>query len=162
MPDLVTKMLKAIEKNSRFSIEELASEIGTSVEETIDLVAKMEREHIICGYHSIINWDKTNNETVTALIEVRATPQRDLGFDQIARRIYRFEEVDSVYLMSGGYDFLVLIAGKSMKEISRFVFEKLSTIGFVSSTTTHFVLKKYKDHGVAFEEPHEDRREMNL
>lgn len=120
----------------------------------------MEKEKIICGYHTLINWDNTSKEIVTALIEVKVSPQRGLGFDMLAQRIAKFNEVTSVYLMSGGFDFMVLIEGKSMKEVARFVFEKLSTLDSVLSTSTHFVLKKYKDHGVDLVEKKKDERMM--
>ena len=107
----------------------------------------MEKEQIICGYHTLIDWDKTGEERVNALIEVRLTPQRDAGFDDTAERISNYPEVNAVYLISGGYDLLVSIEGKSLLEISKFVSSKLSTIDNVISTATHFVLKKYKDHG---------------
>ena len=108
----------------------------------------MEREQVICGYPTLINWDNTDAEIVTALIEVKVTPQRGQGFDKIAERIYRYDEVDAVYLMSGSFDLTVMIAGKSMKEVARFVSEKLAPMDYVLSTSTHFVLKKYKEHGM--------------
>ena len=111
----------------------------------------MEEENIICGYSTLINWDKTDREYVTAMIEVKVTPQRDRGFDKIAERIYGFDEVKSVYLMSGGFDLLVMMEGKNIREISFFISNKLSTLDSVLSTATHFVLKKYKDHGVVLE-----------
>jgi DNA-binding Lrp family transcriptional regulator len=106
----------------------------------------------------LINWDKTNTDKVTALIEVRVTPQRGEGFDKIARRIYMFEEVKSVYLMSGGFDLTVIIEGATMKEVALFVGQKLAPLESVLSTATHFVLKKYKDYGVIFEEERKDER----
>ena len=124
------------------------------------LTTSMEKEKVICGYHTLINWDNTSKEIVTALIEVKVSPQRGLGFDMLAQRIAKFNEVTSVYLMSGGFDFMVLIEGKSMKEVARFVFEKLSTLDSVLSTSTHFVLKKYKDHGVDLVEKKKDERMM--
>ena len=119
------------------------------VDETLvaNEIADMEKEKIICGYHTLIDWDKTGEEKVTALIEVRVTPQRNQGFDRIAERIYNYPEVFAVYLISGGYDLLVTLDGKSLKEVSRFVSEKLSPIDSVISTATYFILKKYKDHG---------------
>lgn len=110
-------------------------------------IAELEKEGIICGYHTLINWEKTNIEKVTALIEVKVTPQRGQGFDKIAERIYKYPEVKSVYLISGGYDLLVTLEEKTLKEISNFVTDKLSTLDRVLSTATHFILKKYKDHG---------------
>ena len=119
----------------------------------------MEAEGVICGYHTLINWEQTSLEKVNALIEVRVTPQRGQGFDNIAERIYNYPEVDAVYLISGGYDLLVSLEGKSLKAISSFVSDKLSTLDSVLSTATHFVLKKYKDHGTILSKKEEDERE---
>lgn len=151
-------ILRNLEFNSRIDLHDLAIMLDCSEEELANEVAKMEEEKIICGYHTLINWDNTSKEIVTALIEVKVTPQRGLGFDMLAERIAKFNEVTSVYLMSGGFDFMVLIEGKSMKEIARFVFEKLSVLESVLSTSTHFVLKKYKDHGVDLVEKKKDER----
>ena len=118
----------------------------------------MEEDGIICGYHTLIDWEKTNIEKVSALIEVRVTPQRGQGFDSIAERIYKYPEVNSVYLISGGYDLLVSLEGKSLKEVSSFVTNKLSTLDSVLSTATHFILKKYKDHGTIMTKKYEDER----
>ena len=141
------EILRYLEKNSRVNLQELAVLLG--VDETLveNEIADMEKEKIICGYHTLIDWDKTGEEKVTALIEVRVTPQRNQGFDRIAERIYNYPEVFAVYLISGGYDLLVTLDGKSLKEVSRFVSEKLSPIDSVISTATYFILKKYKDHG---------------
>ena len=121
------KILDAISKNSRFSTEDLAAMLATDVGTITKEIQEMEEANVICGYPTLINWDQTDCERVTALIEVKVTPQRDMGFNKVAERIYRFEEVESVYLMSGGFDLTVIIEGKSMKEVSRFVSEKLST-----------------------------------
>lgn len=121
-------------------------------------IADMERENIICGYHTMINWDNTGDEKVIALIEVKVTPQRGMGFDKIAERIYQYSEVESVYLMSGAFDFTVILEGKTMREVAQFVSEKLSVMDSVLSTSTHFVLKKYKDHGTVMCEKKEDER----
>ena len=123
-------------------------------------IAEMEKEHIICGYHTLINWDNTTEEKVTALIEVKVTPQRGMCFDKIAERIDMFDEVNAVYLMSGGYDFTVILEGKTMKDVASFVSSKLSTLDSVLSTATHFVLKKYKDHGTVLEQETPDEREL--
>lgn len=143
------RILDAISKNSRYDIEDLAAMLGTDEETVAQEIKEMEEQKIICGYPTLINWDNTDHEKVTALIEVKVTPQRDMGFHKVAERIYKFEEVESVYLMSGGVDLTVIIEGKSMKEVSRFVSEKLSTLENVTSTATYFVLKKYKEHGLA-------------
>ena len=154
------KILRNLETNSRIDLHDLSIMLDTNEVELVNEIAKMEEEKIICGYHTLIDWDKTSKEVVTALIEVKVTPQRGLGFDVIAERISRFPEVTSIYLMSGGFDFMVLIEGKSMKEVARFVFDKLSTLDSVLSTSTHFVLKKFKDHGVDLVEKKKDERMM--
>ena len=118
----------------------------------------MEHERVICGYHALIDWDKVGVEKATALIEVRVTPQRGLGFDKVAERIYNYPEVDSVYLISGGFDFMVTIEGKTLKDVAQFVSEKLSTLDAVLSTKTNFILKKYKDHGTILAERPKDKR----
>lgn len=141
------EILKYIEKHSRIDLGELAVLLGVDETDVANEVADMEKEKIICGYHTLIDWDKTGMEMVTALIEVRVTPQRDRGFDRIAERIYNYPEVYAVYLISGGYDLLVTLEGRTLKEVSRFVSEKLSPIDEVLSTATYFILKKYKDHG---------------
>ncbi|MBE5939201.1 MAG: Lrp/AsnC family transcriptional regulator [Lachnospiraceae bacterium] len=141
------ELLSIIEKNSRIELKELAILLGSTEVEVANTLADLEKENIICGYHTLINWDNTSDEKVTALIEVKVTPQRGLGFDKIAERIYKFNEVNAVYLMSGGFDFMVMIEEKTMKEVSQFVSEKLAPIEAIRGTATHFVLKKYKDHG---------------
>ena len=133
------RILKAIDKNSKLTSKELASMLGMT-EEIVDAELRaMEKESIICGYPTLINWDKTDNERVTALIELKVTPQTGEGFDKIAERIYKFEEVESVYLMSGGFDLTVIIDGKSMREVANFVSSKLAPMDSVLSTATHFV-----------------------
>ena len=152
------KILAIIEKNSRIDLKDLAALLGESEAAVANEIADMEKENIICGYHTMINWDNTGNEKVIALIEVKVTPQRGMGFDKIAERIYQYSEVNSVYLMSGAFDFTVIIEGKTMREVAQFVSEKLSPMDSVLSTATHFVLKKYKDHGtVMYEKPGDER-----
>ena len=152
------KLLELLEHNAKLTVEEIAEELSVSANDVISLIADLESKKVICGYNTIINWDKITEEKCNALIEVKVTPQRGTGFDRIADRISRFDEVDSIYLMSGGYDFMVIVNGKSMKEVSSFVFNKLATIDFVQSTATHFVLKKYKDHGVQLQDRPTDKR----
>ena len=152
------KILTFIEKNSRIDLNELAIVLGVDEATVVNELEAMENEHIICGYHTLIDWDKTGIEKVTALIEVRVTPQRDMGFDKVAERIYNYPEVNSVYLISGGYDLLVTLEGRSLKEVSQFVSDKLSTLDSVLSTATHFILKKYKDHGTILTKKYEDER----
>ena len=152
------KILAIIEKNSRIDLKDLAALLGESEAAVANEIADKEKENIICGYHTMINWDNTGNEKVIALIEVKVTPQRGMGFDKIAERIYQYSEVNSVYLMSGAFDFTVIIEGKTMREVAQFVSEKLSPMDSVLSTATHFVLKKYKDHGtVMYEKPGDER-----
>lgn len=153
------EILEILEKNSRLSCEEIAIMLGKSIDEVKDTIKKLEDEGVIVGYNTLINWEKTKKEMVRALIEVKVTPQRGEGFDKVADRIFRFPEVESCYLMSGGFDLTVIVEGKSMKEVALFVAEKLAPLESVLSTSTHFVLKKYKDDGVIFEKKEKDDRE---
>ena len=152
------QILTFIEKNSRINLKELAVMLGSDEVTVANEISEMEQEQVICGYHTMIDWDKTGAEKVTALIEVRVTPQRGQGFDSIAERIYNYPEVKSVYLISGGYDLMVILEGKTLREVSSFVSDKLSTLDTVLSTATHFILKKYKDHGTIFEKKNKDER----
>jgi DNA-binding Lrp family transcriptional regulator len=152
------QILSIIEKNSRIDLGELAIILGVEQADIVNEMAAMEKEGIICGYHTLIDWEKTSVEKVSALIEVRVTPQRGHGFDSIAERIYKYPEVHAVYLISGGYDLLVSIEGRTLKEVSTFVSDKLSTLDSVLSTATHFILKKYKDHGTILGKKEVDER----
>ena len=152
------KILETIDKNSRIPAADLAVMLGTTEEEVTTAIKEMEDEAIICGYPTLINWDKVRCERVTALIEVKVTPQRGLGFDKIAERIYKFDEVQSVYLMSGGFDLTVIITGRTMREVATFVSEKLAPMDAILSTATHFVLKKYKEHGLPLVQKSQDER----
>ncbi len=152
------KILTFIEKNSRVDLKELAIMLGVDEATVANEMAAMEQEHIICGYHTLIDWEKTSIEKVNALIEVRVTPQRGRGFDSIAERIYNYPEVNAVYLISGGYDLLVTLEGKTLREVAQFVSDKLSPLESVLSTKTNFILKKYKDHGTVIAKPQEDER----
>lgn len=156
------EILSIIENNSRIGLNELAIRLGREEIDVANELSKMEQEGVICGYHTLINWEKTDIEKVTALIEVKVTPQRGQGFDRIAARIYNYPEVRDVYLISGGFDLLVTLEEKSLKEIAKFVSEKLSTLDSILSTGTHFILKKYKDHGTIVDEKIEDEREVIL
>lgn len=153
------QILAIIEKNSRIDLKELAVLLGVEELDIVNELAAMEAGGIICGYHTLIDWEKTSIDKVTALIEVRVTPQRGQGFDNIAERIYKYPEVTAVYLISGAYDLLVTLDGKNLRDISRFVSDKLSTMDYVLSTATHFILKKYKDHGTILTKKYEDTRE---
>ena len=152
------KILTFIEKNSRIDVKQLAIMVG--VDETVILneLEAMEQERVICGYHTLIDWDKVGIDKVTALIEIRVTPQRGMGFDKVAERIYNYPEVNSIYLISGGFDFMVIIEGKTLREVSQFVSEKLAPMDTVLSTKTNFILKKYKDHGTVLAKPMKDER----
>jgi DNA-binding Lrp family transcriptional regulator len=154
------EILEVLEKHGRMPIEDLAKIIDVNVEQAREMIQNLEDEKIILKYSTIIDWRKVNrNETVTAMIDVKVTPKRDVGFDDIAERIYRFPEVKSVYLMSGAFDLSVIIEGKSLHEVARFVSEKLSTLDSVLSTTTHFIMKKYKHDGTIFDDNDDrDRR----
>lgn len=154
------ELLAILEKNSRIAFSELAVLLGVQEEDVLNEISHLEEEGIICGYHTLINWEKTSIEKVNALIEVKVTPQRGQGFDRIAERIYNYPEVEAVYLISGGFDLLVTLEEKSLKEIANFVSDKLSTLESVLSTATHFILKKYKDHGTIINEPRQDEREV--
>ena len=154
------ELLRIMEKNSRMNTKELAVLLGVSEEAAINELKALEDEGTICGYHTMVNWDNVSTEKVTALIEVKVTPQRGQGFDNIAERIYNYPEVNAVYLISGGYDLLVSLEGKTLKEVSGFVTEKLSALETVTGTATHFILKKYKDHGTILGKKKEDTREI--
>ena len=141
------EILKYLERNSKINLQELAVLLGSDEVMIANEIAQMEKEKIICGYHTLIDWEKTGEEQVVALIEVKVTPQRNQGIDRIAERIYNYPEVNAVYLISGGYDFLITLKARTLKEVSEFVSGKLAPLDAVLSTATHFVLKKYKDHG---------------
>ena len=158
MEGMREKILTLIEKNSRIDLKELAIVLGVDEVTVANELEAMEAENIICGYHTLIDWDKTGIEKVTALIEVRVTPQRGMGFDKVAERIYNYPEVNAVYLISGGYDLPVTIEGKTLREVAQFVSDKLSTLDYVLSTKTNFILKKYKDHGTVIAEHKKDER----
>lgn len=158
--DLKNKILNIMAKNSKISNEDIAIMLGVKKEVVDAEIVAMEHEKIICGYPTLINWENTDCDKVSALIEVKVTPQRGMGFERIAERIYKFEEVESVYLMSGGFDLAVMIVGKNMQEISNFVWNKLAPLESVTSTSTNFVLKKYKEHGMALVDGIKDDERM--
>lgn len=141
------EVLKILEKDSKLTSKQIAAMTGSSAEEVDKLIKQAECEGAIIKYKALINWDKVGDEHVWALIEVKITPQRDVGFEAIAERIYRFDEARTVYLMSGGYDLAVLVAGKSIQEVAEFVTQKLAPVEGVTSTTTHFLLKRDKEDG---------------
>ncbi len=145
------KLLKLLEDDATLTAEQLAVMLSKEVGEVKELIYKYEKDGVILGKKTIIDWDKTDSETVNAIIEVKVTPQRDRGFDRIAEKIYNYPEVKSLYLMSsGGFDFTLLLEGKTMREVATFVTQKLAPIDSVTATATHFVLRKYKDKGVIY------------
>mgnify|MGYP001096434592 FL=1 len=158
MTRLETQVLDLLREDCRLPLEKLAVMLGVSTEEVAETIDSLERRRVILHYAPTINWDLTDRERVEAMIQVSVTPQRDMGFDAVARRIYRFEEVKSVYLMCGGYDLLVLVEAKSLKELALFVSSKLSTLEMVTGTQTSFVLKRYKEEGVIFDGSQSDNR----
>ena len=158
MTKLETSLLEILREDCRIPLEKLSVMTGASLEEVAQAVEDLEKRKIILRYSPMINWDNTDRERVEAMIEVRVTPQRDMGFDAIARRIYRFDEVKSVYLMSGSYDLLVLVEARTLKELASFVSAKLSPPETVTGTATSFVLKRYKEEGVIFDSDDADHR----
>ena len=154
------EIINVLEKNARTPMQELAVLLNAPEDAVEKEVQAMEEEGVICGYHTIINREAMAEDKVSALIEVRVTPQRGMGFDSIAERIYKFPEVDSVYLMSGAYDLMVILTCKNMQEVANFVSMKLSTLDSILSTATHFIMKRYKDHGTVLAKRYEDTREL--
>ena len=154
------RLLKLLSENDRLTTDELAAMLAVSPEEVAREIAEYEKAGVIKGYNALINWEKADCNRATALIELKVSPKKETGFDEIAHRIMEFEEVEGVYLMSGGYDLAVFVSGKTMQDIAMFVVRRLSPIDGVLSTATHFILKKYKDGGVVFDDPayQEDKR----
>lgn len=152
------KLLKLLDSDARLTNEQLAVMLGIGENEVTQRISEYEKSGVIHGYKAVIDWDRTGREYVTALIELRVTPKRDLGFEEIADKIMRFDEVESVYLMSGGYDLAVIISGRTFKDIAMFVAKRLSTLDSVLSTATHFVLRRYKDDGMIFSGEEKDER----
>lgn len=160
MTRLETELLELLREDCRLPLEKLAVMTNAPMAEVAETIDRLEKNRVILRYSPVINWDKTDRERVEAMIEVRVTPQRDMGFDAVAKRIYRFEEVKSVYLMSGAYDLLVLVEARTLKQLALFVSEKLSTLEMVTGTATSFVLKRYKEEGVVFDGERTDERLM--
>jgi DNA-binding Lrp family transcriptional regulator len=152
------EILEILRDNDRVSPEQMSVMLGLEADEVKRRIAGYEQDRVILKYHALIDWEKAGEELVTALIDVKVTPERDFGFDQIAERLYRFPEVQTVYLMSGGYDLSVVVEGKTMKEVALFVAEKLAPIEHVLSCATHFILKRYKQDGVIFSDEKVDKR----
>ena len=155
----MAKLLQLLESDCTLTRDQLASMTGMTVEEVEAAIKRYEDEKIILGYQAVVDWDRTHREAVTALIEVKVTPQRGEGFDRVAERIYKYDEVESVYLMSGAFDLTVIISGRTLKEVAHFVGEKLATLEDVTGTATHFILRKYKENHLIFEKREEQEKE---
>lgn len=154
-----TKLLQLLESDCTLKPDQLAAMTGLSVREVENTVRDLEERKTILGYQALVDWDKTDREAVTALIEVKVVPQRGDGFDRIAQRIYQYDEVESMYLMSGAFDFTVIISGRTLREVSQFVSDKLAPLEGVTSTATHFILQKYKENHMVFEKKEEQDKE---
>ncbi len=154
------KLLQLLENDCTLTHAQLASLAGITEEEAAAEIKRAEEDKVILGYKGIVDWDRTDRESVTALIEVKVTPQRGEGFDRVAERIYQYDEVESVYLMSGAFDLCVIISGRSLKEVAQFVGERLSPLEDVTGTATHFILKKYKEKHLIFEKREEQEKEF--
>lgn len=159
LTDKELEIVEILEKDARTTSDEISKMVNLTVPETEELIKKLEDHNIIVQYSSIIDWSKIDgHEGVTAMIDVKVTPKRGVGFDDVAEKIYRFKEVKALYLMSGAYDFSVEIKAKSMNDVAKFVHQKLATLDSVISTTTHFILKKYKHDGMIFDKKDDDKR----
>ena len=154
------KLLKAIEQDARISVTDLADILNSEQQQVEATMKKLAEDHIICGYHTVINWDKTNQDHVMALIEVNAYPERDCGYDKVAEKIYRYPEVSNMYLISGRSEFIVIVQGRTMREVADFVGQKLAPIEGVRGTATYFVLKQYKGEGVVMDQPEDDQQRL--
>jgi DNA-binding Lrp family transcriptional regulator len=144
------KILALLERDAKLTSEQIAAMLGSTTQEIDKTIADYEKDGVIKGYNALIDWEKAGRESITALIEVKVTPQRDFGFEQVGERIMQFDEVSSVYLMSGGFDIMVMVEGASFKEVAMFVAERLAPLDNVLSTATHFVLRRYKEKGMMF------------
>lgn len=158
----MSEILKLLNRDCTYSASQIASMLGLNEADVKAAVEKYEEDKIILGYKAVVDWEKTGEEIVTAMIDVKVTPQRGEGFDRVAERIYQYDEVESLYLMSGGHDLSVVITGRTMKEVALFVAQRLSTLDGVTSTATHFILKKYKDNGVMFTGPEDTQERITL
>lgn len=158
MNGIKQQILEILNNDCRVPLEQIATMIGRDMTEVAQHIDELEKEQVILSYRPVINWDKAERQRVEAMIEVKVTPQRDFGFDAVAKRIYRFNEVKSLFLMSGGYDLLILVEAPTLKELAQFVSERLSPLETVTGTATSFVLKRYKQDGVVFDDGGEDAR----
>ena len=155
----VEGLLSLLQKNARMEVKDLAMALSESEDNVVDTMKQLEKDNVICGYHTVINYDRFNHDHVQALIQVNATPERDYGYERIARKIYRYPEVDSMYLVSGAFDFMLVIKGRTMLETAKFVASKLATIEGVTGTSTYFVLEEYKNNGIVLVDQEEGKNE---
>ncbi|MEG1858247.1 MAG: Lrp/AsnC family transcriptional regulator [Pseudoflavonifractor sp.] len=156
----MTKLLQLLEEDCTLTHEQLAAMANMTIPQVDAAVKKYEDEKVILGYQAIVDWNSTDREDVTALIEVKVMPQREEGFDRVAERIYQYEEVEALYLMSGAFDFTVIISGRSLREVAQFVSDRLAPLEGVTGTATHFILKKYKEKHLIFEKQAPGEREF--
>lgn len=152
-------LLTLLQKNARMKITDLAAALEESKDNIINKLTELEQKKVICGYHTIVNWDQTNTEIVTALIQINANPEREYGYDRIAGHIYKFNEVDTMYLLSGEFEFVAIVKGRTMQEVAHFVASKLACLDGVTGTTTFFVLKQYKNNGVVLIEDEDGKND---
>lgn len=156
----ISLLLKLISENAKMPVTDLAQALNESEDDVKETLKTLEKDKVINGYHTLINWDKTNTDRVMALIEVKVTPEREYGYDRIAKSIYRYPEVDTMYLLSGTTEFVVIIHGRTMQEVAQFVGSKLACIPAVTGTSTAFVLKQYKVNGAIFDEEKENHERL--
>jgi len=154
-----TEIISLLENNAKLTAQDIAVRLNADPTEVANEIAELEKQKIILGYRSIINWDLAEKDSVTGMIEIKITPQRGQGFDRVANRIYSFPQVKDCFLMSGGFDLMIIIEGKTLKDVAMFVSEKIAPLESVVSTSTHFILKKYKMQGTIFETPQIEDRE---
>lgn len=154
-------LLDLLQSHARMEVTDLAAALNASQDDVLKRMSELEKQKVICGYHTIVNWDLANTSIVTALIQINASPEREYGYDRIASHIYKFDEVDTVYLLSGSFEFMAIVKGKTMQEVAHFVASKLACLEGVTGTSTYFVLKQYKNNGIILEED-EDGKNTRL
>ena len=155
-------LLTLLHNNARMDVTDLAMALNETEDNVVDTISQLEKDKVICGYHTIINWDRTNVDNVMALIQINATPEREYGYDRIAKKIYAFPEVDTMYLLSGSFEFVAIVKGHTMQEAARFVASKLAPLDGVTGTATMFVLKQYKNNGISFDDDDKETAERLL
>ena len=154
-------LLDLLQSHARMEVTDLAAALDASQDDVLKRMSELEKQKVICGYHTIVNWDLANTSIVTALIQINASPEREYGYDRIASHIYKFDEVDTVYVLSGSFEFMAIVKGKTMQEVAHFVASKLACLEGVTGTSTYFVLKQYKNNGIILEED-EDGKNTRL